>query len=336
MTAPLPLCASLGDPAGVGPELLAAAWAERGASAVPPFFVAGSAEVLRAAAAMRGLDVPVHVIGSPDEAADHFARALPVLDIGETGYRPGEPDDAGAGLALRSLETATGLVRSGAASGLVTAPVSKAWLARLGFSQPGQTEYVAQACGITERNAVMMLAGPSLRVVPITVHVGLAEVPGLLNAELIRSRAAIAAAALTRDFGIERPRLAIAGLNPHAGEDGRFGSEEAEIIAPAVAALVAEGIDAFGPLPPDGMFHAEARRGYDLAICMYHDQALIPLKALDFDQGVNVTLGLPLIRTSPDHGTAFAIAGKGVARSGATIAALRMAAQCAAYRADPL
>jgi len=333
MTLPSPLCASLGDPAGVGPELLVAAWAERTPAGLGPFFVVGSAEVLRGAAARRGLDVPVRTIGSPDEAAAHFAQALPVLDIGEADYRPGSPDEAGAALALRSLETATGLVRGGAAAALVTAPVAKAQLSRIGFTYPGQTEFLAQACGITDRNAVMMLAGPSLRVVPVTVHVALAEVPSLLTAELIRSRASIAAAALARDFGIERPRLAVAGLNPHAGEDGRFGDEEARIIAPAVEALRGEGIDAFGPLPADGMFHAEARRGYDLAVCMYHDQALIPLKALDFDNGVNVTLGLPIIRTSPDHGTAFGIAGKGLARPGATIAALRMAAECAAFRA---
>lgn len=332
MPAPLPLCASLGDPAGVGPELLAAAWTMREQAGIAPFFVAGSAQVLREAAAARGIDVPVKVIGSPDEALAHFAQALPVLDIGETAYRPGEPDDAGAALALRSLETAAGLVRGGAASALVTAPVSKAALARVGFSHPGQTELLAQACGISERNAVMMLAGPSLRVIPITVHVALAEVPALLTRELIRNRAAIAAAALARDFGIARPRLAVAGLNPHAGEGGQFGDEEARIIAPAVAALQGEGIDAVGPLPADGMFHAKARATYDLAICMYHDQALIPLKALDFDNGVNVTLGLPLIRTSPDHGTAFSLAGKGLARPGATIAALRMAAECAAFR----
>ena len=334
MTTALPLCASMGDPAGIGPELLAAAWAERRNAGVAPFFVVGSAGVLRAAAAARGLDVPVAVIGSPAEAFAHFADALPVLDIGECDYRPGEPDDAGATLALRSLETATGLVRGGAAAALITAPVAKAQLAGIGFTFPGQTEFLAEACGIAARNAVMMLAGPSLRVIPVTVHVALADVPGLLTSELIRSRAAIAAAALARDFGIHRPRLAVAGLNPHAGEDGQFGDEEARLIAPAIAALREEGIDAAGPFAPDGMFHAEARAGYDLAICMYHDQALIPLKALDFDAGVNVTLGLPIIRTSPDHGTAFAIAGKRSARAGATIAALRMAAACAALRAS--
>jgi 4-hydroxythreonine-4-phosphate dehydrogenase len=216
--------------------------------------------------------------------------------------------------------------------------VSKVRLSKIGFAYPGQTEFVAHACGVMAKNAVMMLAGPSLRVVPVTVHVPLGEVPGMLTCELIRNRAAIAALALVRDFGIARPRLAVTGLNPHAGEDGRMGHEDADTIAPAVEALRATGIDARGPLPADTMFHAEARRSYDAAICMYHDQALIPMKALDFDEGVNVTLGLPMVRTSPDHGTAFDIAGKGGAakggaRANATIAALRMAAEIAARRA---
>ncbi len=332
-TAILPMVASLGDPAGVGPELLAAAWSVRHEQNLAPFFVVGSANVLRAAAQSRGIDLPIHLVGSPDETLIHFDRALPVLDIGEVTYSPGEPSDEGAILALRSLETAIGMVRNGAASALITAPVAKSWLARVGFIHPGQTEFVAEACGITAENAVMMLAGPSLRVVPITVHVPLASVPSLLSAELIRSRSTIAANALARDFGIAAPRLAVAGLNPHAGEDGRMGSEDIEIIAPAVEALRAAGIEATGPLPADGMFHTEARKGYDLAICMYHDQALIPLKALDFDQGVNVTLGLPIIRTSPDHGTAFAIAGQNHANPGAMLAALRMAGECANARA---
>ena len=331
--ASVPLVVSLGDPAGIGPELIAAAWADREKERLEPFFVVGSAHVLREAAALRGIAMPVHLVGSPDEAMRHFGSALPVLDIGEVPYTPGEPSDEGATLALRSLETAIGMVRNGAASALVTGPVAKARLARVGFTHPGQTEFVAEACGITPENAVMMLAGPSLRVVPITVHVPLGNVSGMLTMELIRSRSAIAATALARDFAIAAPRLAVAGLNPHAGEDGRMGHEEIEVIGPAVEALRAAGIDASGPLPADGMFHAEARRGYDLAICMYHDQALIPLKALDFDQGVNVTLGLPIIRTSPDHGTAFALAGRGLAKHGPTVAALRMAAGCARDRA---
>lgn len=330
MTAPIAL--TIGDPAGVGPELAAAAWALSDAEGLSPFFVVGSARVIEEAARRRGITVPVCTVKAPGEVADCFAGALPVLDLADLPYTPGEPDDAGASLALNALATATGLVRSGAASALVTGPIAKSRLARVGFDHPGQTEFVAEACGVTAENAVMMLAGPSLKVVPITVHVALRLVPDLLTAELIRNRAAITAAALTRDYGIATPRLAVAGLNPHAGEDGRMGSEDAEIVAPAVALLREAGIDAFGPLPPDTMFHAEAREGYDVAICMYHDQALIPMKALDFDAGVNVTLGLPIIRTSPDHGTAFGIAGTGKARVGPTIAALRMAGECAVRR----
>ncbi|WP_338466616.1 4-hydroxythreonine-4-phosphate dehydrogenase PdxA [Novosphingobium sp. ZN18A2] len=334
MTCAAPIVASLGDPAGIGPELLCAAWAARRAEHLAPFFVVGSRALLEAAARQRGLDVPVRTIDVPADAAACFDSALPVLDIGTLDYTPGDPSDAGAQMAMRSLEMATGLARNGAACAVMTAPIAKARLARVGFSQPGQTEYLAEACGILPRNAVMMLAGPSLRVVPVTVHVALRDVPGLLTVELIRTRATIAANALARDFGITRPRLAVAGLNPHAGEDGRMGREDMEIVAPAVEALRTAGIDAVGPLPADTMFHAEARARYDVAICMYHDQALVPLKALDFDRGVNVTLGLPIVRTSPDHGTAFAIAGTGEAREGATIAALRMAGECAARRAD--
>ena len=329
----LPLVLSMGDPSGVGPELACAAWAARDAERLPGFFVVGSISVLAGAAQSRGLQVPLLAIDAPDQALACFADVLPVLDIAGLDYAPGEPGRAGAELTLQALEVATGIVRGGGAAALVTGPVAKSQLAEVGFIHPGQTEYVAERCGVAPRNAVMMLAGPSLRVVPITVHAALAEVPGMLGAEMIRARTSIAAAALARDFGIAHPRIAIAGLNPHAGEDGKFGREEIETIAPAIAALRDEGLDVTGPLPADGMFHAEARARYDLAVCMYHDQALIPLKALDFDQGVNVTLGLPIVRTSPDHGTAFAIAGTGKASAGATIAAIRMAGECAARRA---
>ena len=215
---------------------------------------------------------------------------------------------------------------------MVTGPIAKARLAELGFAHPGQTEFVAEACGADPADAVMMLAGPSLRTVPITVHVALAEVSRLLTSELIERRAAIVARALRKDFGIANPRLAIAALNPHAGEEGRMGDEDQRIVAPAVAALRARGIDASGPHPADALFAPRNRATFDAAICMYHDQALIPLKALDFDEGVNVTLGLPIVRTSPDHGTAFAIAGKGLSHAGAMIAAIRMAGECAARR----
>ena len=328
-----PLAISLGDPAGVGPELIAAAWAARDSQELLPFVVTGGPEVMREAAARRGLNVPVRQVFHPNEAVDCFAFALPVLDGADGEYTPGEPSRTGAELALASLHEATGLAQAGEVSGIVTAPVSKARLAEVGFDHPGQTEFVAYACGYAPGDAVMMLAGPNLRAVPITVHIALSEVPHQLTSALIERKARITAMALARDFGIERPRIAIAGLNPHAGEEGRMGDEEARIITPAIELLRAEGLDVTGPFPPDAMFTVRARATYDAALCMYHDQALIPLKALDFDQGVNVTLGLPIIRTSPDHGTAFGIAGAGQADPGAMIAAIRMAGDCAMRRA---
>jgi 4-hydroxythreonine-4-phosphate dehydrogenase len=221
----------------------------------------------------------------------------------------------------------------GVAEALVTGPIAKAELAKIGFDFPGQTEFVAAWCDAAPEDAVMMLAGPSLRTVPMTVHCALSEVPGRLSIELIVRRGTIVAEGLRKDFGIASPRLAICGLNPHAGENGRMGREEIEIIAPAIKRLRAEGIDATGPHPADTLFAPHLRPTYDVAIAMYHDQALVPLKALDFDHGVNVTLGLPIVRTSPDHGTAFGIAGKGVANPGAMIAAIRMAGEMAARRA---
>jgi 4-hydroxythreonine-4-phosphate dehydrogenase len=331
MTAPLAV--SIGDPAGVGPELLAEAWTRREEERLAPFFTVGGARVLSAAAAQRGIDAPIERVADPAQAAKVFFRALPVLDGADGTYSPGEPDRGGAALALASLKQAAQLAVQGEASGLVTGPIAKARLAEVGFVHPGQTEFVAEACGVGPDDAVMMLAGPRLRTVPLTVHLALRDVPQVLNADLIARRCRIVASALKRDFGLSSPRLAMAALNPHAGEDGRFGDEEERIIAPAIAALKAEGIAVTGPHPADALFAPHARGDYDVALCMYHDQALIPLKALDFDNGVNVTLGLPMIRTSPDHGTAFAIAGKRKANPGATIAALRMAGECAARRA---
>jgi len=327
------LAASLGDPAGIGPELLCEAWVRREAEGLPPFFVVGGARVLAEAAARRGLDVPIAAIASPAEAESAFDRALPVVGDIDGDYTPGQPDPDGARLALESLEQATVLALRREATGIVTAPVSKALLADIGFAFPGQTEYLAASCRLAEHDAVMMLASPQLRTVPITIHVPLAAVSGMLTEELIVSRARIAAEGLRRDFGIAKPRLAIAALNPHAGEKGNFGHEERDIILPAIATLLASGIDASGPHPADALFTAHARSAYDVALCMYHDQALIPLKALDFDNGVNMTLGLPIVRTSPDHGTAFAIAGRRQADPGATIAAIRMAGEAAANRA---
>ena len=332
-SAAAPLIASLGDPAAVGPELLAAAWAERERAGLQPFAVAGGVRLLASAAASRGIELPIEPIASLSEASAVFTRALPILGTLDCPWRPGEPDADGAVLALASLERATELAVAGEAGGVVTGPIAKSRLASVGFHFPGQTEFVAHACGIAAQDAVMMLAGPQLRTIPLTVHMALAHVPGAISVDLIRRRARIAAEALRRDFGIARPRIAVAALNPHAGEDGRMGDEELRVLGPAIAALQAEGIDATGPHPADALFAPHARADYDVALCMYHDQALIPLKALDFDNGVNVTLGLPIVRTSPDHGTAFAIAGTGRASAGATIAAIRMAGECAARRA---
>ena len=303
------------------------------AERLPPFFVVGGAEVLSAAARTRGIDLPVAPVSDLANPASWFATALPVLRVGEVAYEPGKPDGPGARLALRSLERAVATVRAGVAGAVVTGPIAKAELAKIGFDFPGQTEFVASCCEVRPDDAVMMLAGPSLRTVPMTVHCALAEVPKQLSVELIHRRCGIVARALRQDFGIPSPRLAICGLNPHAGENGRMGREEIKIIAPAIARLQADGIDATGPHPADALFAPHSRGKYDVAIAMYHDQALIPLKALEFDQGVNVTLGLPLVRTSPDHGTAFDIAGKAIASPDAMISAIRMAGEMAARRA---
>ncbi len=323
-----PLAVSIGDPAGVGPEVIAAAWEQRLSASLPPFLAIGDARAIRAVWAG-----PIAVLSDPGHAVSAFGDALPLIQVDDPGeIVPGQPNLPGARCALDSLELACGLARQGMASALVTGPVAKSQLAAIGFAYPGQTEFVAERCGVAASNAVMMLAGPTLRTVPITVHVPLAEVPRLISTDLIVNRARITARSLARDFGLDAPRLAITGLNPHAGESGTIGREEIEIIRPAIEQLRDEGIDAFGPLPADTMFHAHARARYDAALCMYHDQALIPLKALHFDDGVNITLGLPIVRTSPDHGTAFDIAGKGLASPGAMIAAIRMAADCAARR----
>ena len=328
-----PLAVSLGDPAGVGPELICEAWARREAEGLPAFAVAGGSAVMTGAAAGGLTDLPLRLVKSIEEASAVFADALPLLAGRDCQYWPGRPDYESAQTALESLDQATTLAIRGEAGGVVTGPIAKSRLAEVGFDFPGQTEFLADACGMSAESAVMMLAGPSLRAVPLTVHIALAEVPASLSNELIVRRARIVARSLRADFGIAQPRLAIAALNPHAGESGRMGREEIDIIAPAIEQLRAEGIDATGPHPADTLFAPRARAKYDVAIAMYHDQALIPLKALDFDQGVNVTLGLPIVRTSPDHGTAFDIAGKGIADPGAMIAAIRMAGEIAARRA---
>ncbi len=323
-----PLAVSLGDPAGIGPEVVARAWAMRREERLPPFFAIGDRRSVQAV-----WDGPVEVLGSPGDAAGVFDKALPLVQVDDPGdIVPGDPNLAGARCALDSLEIAVGLARNGFAGGVVTGPVSKAQLYAIGFTHPGQTEFIAERCGIASARAVMMLAGPTLRTVPITVHTALADVPQQLTTELILSKARVTVRALIRDFGIENPRLVFTGLNPHAGESGTLGREDIDIIRPAVEQLIAEGIDARGPMAADSLFHADARAQYDAAMCMYHDQALIPLKTLHFEDGVNVTLGLPIVRTSPDHGTAFGIAGQRIASPRAMIEAIRMAGDCAARR----
>ncbi|MGN6374390.1 MAG: 4-hydroxythreonine-4-phosphate dehydrogenase PdxA [Sphingomonas sp.] len=324
-----PLAVSMGDPAGVGPEIIAKAWAARAREGLTAFFAVGDCRAIE-----RVWDGPVRMIDSPAKATDAFDEALPVLQVEDAGpITPGQPDSGGAQCALHALELATGLARSGAAAALVTGPVSKAQLYKIGFTYPGQTEFVAERVGVAGENAVMMLAGPTLRVVPITTHVPLARVSSLLSVDLVLAKARVTARGLERNFGIANPRLAFAGFNPHAGEQGAIGREEIDILMPAIEQLRAEGIDARDPLAADTMFHPRARATYDAALCCYHDQALIPIKTLHFDEGVNITLGLPIVRTSPDHGTAFAIAGQDRAEPGAMIAALRMAAEAAERRA---
>lgn len=318
----------MGDPAGIGPEIIAKAWGMRSAQKLAPFFVIGEQRAIR-----RVWDGPITTITTPDEAREAFPNALPCLQIPMSGeIDPGQPNADGAQCALQALEIGIGLAKTSSVGGLVTAPVGKSQLYSIGFTHPGQTEFIAERCGIARNNTVMMLAGPSLRVVPITIHIPLKDVPRALSIELIRSKALVTAKGLIRNFGIEKPRIAVAGLNPHNGENGNLGTEEIDIIAPAVESLRAEGLDISGPYSPDGMFHGPAREQYDAALCMYHDQALIPIKTLHFDDGVNMTLGMPIVRTSPDHGTAFGIAGKNVASPGAMIAAIRMAERAAYYR----
>lgn len=330
--APAPLAVSIGDPAGVGPEVIAKAWAVRDAHRLPLFFAIGDRRSVEAV-----WPGPIAQITHPSAAAGVFADALPLIQVDEPDeVVPGSPTPAGARCALDSLEIAAGLARSGAASGLVTGPVSKAQLYAIGFRHPGQTEFVAERCGVAAENVAMMMVGPDLRTVPVTIHRPLARVAEALTTELIVSRSRTVARGLQRDFGIAQPRLAVAGLNPHAGEGGSMGREEIDIIAPAIQILRDEGLDVSGPHSPDTMFHAAARTGFDAAICMYHDQALIPLKTLYFDTGVNMTLGLPVLRTSPDHGTAFGIAGRGEANPRAMIAAIALAGQCARMRSAAL
>jgi 4-hydroxythreonine-4-phosphate dehydrogenase len=323
-----PLAVSLGDPAGIGPEVVAKCWDDRDRFGLPPFVAIGDPRAIA-----QVWDGPLETIDDPRQADSVFDYALPLIQIvSADGNLPGHPTVAGAHCSLDSLEIAVGLARSGSAAAVVTGPVSKEQLYSIGFSHPGQTEFVAERCGISRGNVAMMLAGPTLRTVPVTTHVPLDAVSQHLSAALIEARGRTTLRGLQRNFGIAEPKLAVSGLNPHAGEGGMLGREELEIIEPAIAALRAEGWRVTGPHPADTMFHEAARARYDAALCMYHDQALIPLKAIHFEDGVNVTLGLPIVRTAPDHGTAFDIAGQDMANPRPMAAAIRMAAFCGANR----
>jgi len=325
-----PIALTMGEPAGVGGELVLKVWS-RHRSRVPPFLIIDDADRLDGIGRRLGLDVPLIRIDGPDATTAAFASGLPVMHRPlPAAAAPGRPDPANAPAVTGAIETAVALAMAGSVRAVVTNPIHKKALMDAGFAYPGHTEFLAALAGGTP---VMMLACPGLRVVPITVHMGLRQAIADLTTDEIIDKASICDTALRRDFAVARPRLAVAGLNPHAGEGGALGSEEERIIAPAVAALNARGIDAFGPEPPDTLFASQTRNRYDAAICMYHDQALIPLKTLDMARGVNITLGLPIVRTSPDHGTAFDIAGTGSADESSLVAALTLADEMARRRA---
>lgn len=324
----LPLALSQGDPAGIGPDIALQAFAKRAALGLPAFVYIGDPEVLAIRA--RQLDINVSIAETDIEGAvTRFADTLPVLPIATgSDVLAGKPHVANARGTIAAIETAVDLTLKGKTRAVVTNPIAKSVLYEAGFGFPGHTEFLADLATRATGQAVkpvMMLAGPKLRAVPVTIHIPIRDVPGALTEDAIVETCKIVAADLARRFGLSHPRLAVAGLNPHAGEGGAIGSEDDDLILPAVRRLRDAGVDAFGPLPADTMFHDEARTRYDVAICMYHDQALIPAKALGFDDSVNVTLGLPFIRTSPDHGTAFGLAGTGLAREQSLVAALKMA-----------
>jgi 4-hydroxythreonine-4-phosphate dehydrogenase len=330
-----PLALTSGEPAGIGPDIALEAWLRRDELKLPPFYLLGDVDLFSNRAKKLGLTVPFAQVRAEDSVAA-FGEALPVVATGKPATaKPGQPDHTSADAAITSIRQAVADVAAGRAGAVVTNPIAKSVLYRAGFPHPGHTEFLAElaASGGHVPQPVMMLWSPALAVVPVTIHLALREAIDQLTAELIVSTARITAAAMKSGFGIPRPRLVLSGLNPHAGEDGTLGSEDERIVAPAVETLRAEGIDARGPLPADTLFHDAARKTYDCAICMYHDQALIPIKTLSFDDAVNVTLGLPFIRTSPDHGTAFDIAGTGRANPSSLIAALRLAARMATHTA---
>ncbi|MBW8639634.1 4-hydroxythreonine-4-phosphate dehydrogenase PdxA [Hoeflea sp. WL0058] len=331
----LPLVVTMGDPAGIGPDITIDLWRRRAQLDLPPFAVLGSPTLLAERAKLLNAEIAVSEIDQVSDVLSQ-AEALPVLPLeNQVLAKPGKPDRNNAEAILEAIRRAVDLTMSGKAAAIVTNPIAKAILYDAGFGFPGHTEYLAELAKQHTDEAhmpVMMLAGPDLNVVPVTIHIPLRKVPEQLTTDLIVETGLTTSCDLESRFGISKPRIAVAGLNPHAGESGSFGSEDLAIIAPAIAEMRAQGVNAFGPLPADTMFHAEARRDYDAALCMYHDQALIPAKALAFNDTVNTTLGLPFIRTSPDHGTAFDIAGSGKAHSGSLLAAMKLAARMAAHQ----
>ncbi len=334
----LPLALTLGEPAGIGPDITFAAWLRRDELALPPFYLLGDPDFLARRARHLGVSIALRAV-EPEAAVRTFPQALPVVALAErVTAEPGQPDRSSGPAAIEAIRRATADVFAARAHAVVTNPVAKAVLYRTGFAEPGHTEFLARLAREHTGRAVhpvMMLWSSELAVVPVTIHLPVREVPLRLTTELIVQTGRIVARDLRERFGIARPRLAVAGLNPHAGEDGTLGEEDAAVVAPAVEQLRREGIAARGPLPADTMFHAAARATYDAALAMYHDQALIPIKTLAFDHAVNVTLGLPFVRTSPDHGTAFDIAGTGRANPASLIAALRLAARLAADAMAP-
>jgi 4-hydroxythreonine-4-phosphate dehydrogenase len=334
----LPLALTTGEPAGIGPDIALMAWLARRDRAIPPFYLLSDPDFVARRAAAIGLDVTV-AMTDPQDARSVFAERLPVVALDETiGTKPGKPDASGARAAIAAIRRAAADVMDGRAGAIVTNPIAKSVLYGVGFTDPGHTEFLARlAQEQTGKNVrpVMMLWSDGVAAVPVTVHIPLKDVPARLTTDLIADTGRITAQDLRARFAIAQPRLAVAGLNPHAGEEDTLGTEDAAIVAPAIERLRAEGIDARGPLSADTMFHAAARATYDAALCMYHDQALIPVKTLAFESAVNVTLGLPFVRTSPDHGTAFDIAGTGRADPSSLIAALKLAGRLAARAAVP-
>ncbi len=334
---PRPLCLTMGDPAGIGPDITLGAWSAREEAGLKPFVAYANAEALATRAAQLGLEIPIEPVGDPEAACDVFSAALPVIDIAlRTGVRCGHPDPANAGSVLHSIESAVEAVMEGRGAAVVTNPIAKSVLYKSGFRHPGHTEYLAALAELHDPSSsptpVMMLAARELRVVPVTIHIPLSAVAAQLSPNLLERCIRVTDRAMREDFGIASPRLAVTGLNPHAGEDGTMGTEERDVIVPVLKRLQADGLDLSGPHPADTLFHEKARARYDAAIAMYHDQALIPIKTLAFDRGVNVTLGLPFVRTSPDHGTAFDIAGSGEASADSLIEACKLAGQMADAR----